>query len=941
MMLMRREILERGMRLSIPVLVAILGLAGCGERGKQPEAVPGSAAEESVGADRGAGEDQEPSGGPGIRGYTLAYRSEAHGSLAGEPSQTVARGADGSAVTAVPYEGYHFAGWSDGSAENPRTDRAVEADVAVTAAFAVNRYTLTYSAGDHGAVQGESPQTVDHGADGSPVKAVPSGGYHFTGWSDGSTDNPRSDRAVGADLAVTAAFSRNRYTLAYAAGDYGTVEGESRQIVDHGADGSAVTAVASEGHHFAGWSDGSTENPRTDRNVTGDVAVRAAFARNRYALAYIAGEGGTIDGATSQTVLHGSAGSPVTAVPAYGYHFAGWSDGLPTPVRSDRDVTSPTSVTAAFARNAYTLTYSAGDHGSIDGPTPQTVLHGDAASPVTALPAPGYHFAGWSDGSTENPRTELGVTGDLAVTAVFEVNTYTVGGSVSGLVEGTEVVLDNRGADVLTVTADGRFAFATALLDAQAYAVAVRVQPTSPNQTCTVTRGAGAISGADVADVSVTCVRNTYTVGGTVFGLRQGDQLVLRNRGADDLVVAAEGSFTFPRALEDGTAYEVAIHRRRLSPKWFCVLDRASGVLEGRDVTDVDVACFAEAELEARAGIRKVGLSWNRDDFPGAVFNLCRAEEDLSAADFRRCPDLKRGTYQPKVGSPREVSGLANDVTHWFQVEVVHAGGRRTYSNVAEATPFGGLNDTGIDWCADDSSNRSAAGTRAEKAGACEGVAATHPGQDGHHGRDAGARARALPKAGSGSAGFDFTRVCMSGEAAGTGKCPPNPSLGTGPNNWACTLDNVTGLLWEVKTEGGLRGQGNTYGWFQPDGTANGGEPGVENGGACEGSGCDTRAFAAAVNALRLCGASDWRVPTRKELLSIVDNSRFDPAIDPSYFPNTASVHFWSSTPYPEQPNSAWHVYFHYGEAYPNQKANAHPVRLVRGRTVTFGRDNP
>ncbi|MDW7710816.1 MAG: DUF1566 domain-containing protein [Deferrisomatales bacterium] len=68
---------------------------------------------------------------------------------------------------------------------------------------------------------------------------------------------------------------------------------------------------------------------------------------------------------------------------------------------------------------------------------------------------------------------------------------------------------------------------------------------------------------------------------------------------------------------------------------------------------------------------------------------------------------------------------------------------------------------------------------------------------------------------------------------------------------------------------------------------------------------------------------------------------RFDPAIDPGHFPNTEAAYFWSSSPYADQPGSAWHVYFHYGEAYPNQKSNANPVRLVRGRTVTFGLDNP
>jgi hypothetical protein len=203
------------------------------------------------------------------------------------------------------------------------------------------------------------------------------------------------------------------------------------------------------------------------------------------------------------------------------------------------------------------------------------------------------------------------------------------------------------------------------------------------------------------------------------------------------------------------------------------------------------------------------------------------------------------------------------------------------------------------------------------------------------------ARARKLPKNGSGFAGFDFTKLCMNGEAAGEGQCPPNPLPGKDFNNWACTRDNVTGLIWEIKMDSGLRSMNNTYTWYTPDETINGGKTGPENGGACEGSACDTQAYLKAINEMALCGAGDWRLPTKKELLSIVDNGRFKPAVDPRFFPNTLSLHYWSSSPYSEDENSAWQVFFLYGEAYPNNKNETNHIRLVRGRTVTFGLDNP
>ncbi len=104
------------------------------------------------------------------------------------------------------------------------------------------------------------------------------------------------------------------------------------------------------------------------------------------------------------------------------------------------------------------------------------------------------------------------------------VPTYTVGGNVTGLA-GSGLVLQNNGGDDLDIAADGSFVFATALDDLSLYAVTVLTQPTSPNQTCTVSNGSGAIAAANVTDVVVTCVDDgtftfsnvSYTAGSVTF----------------------------------------------------------------------------------------------------------------------------------------------------------------------------------------------------------------------------------------------------------------------------------------------------------------------------------------------------------------------------------------------------------------------------------------
>ncbi|MGG9970576.1 beta strand repeat-containing protein [Ferruginibacter sp. SUN002] len=146
--------------------------------------------------------------------------------------------------------------------------------------FTPLNYTLTYNAGANGSISGTTPQTVNNGANGSTVTAVPNTGYHFTSWSDGVLTAARTDNNITANLTVTASFAINTYTLTYTAGANGSITGTSPQTVNHGANGSAVTAVPDANYHFVDWSDASTANPRTDNNVTANISVTANFALN-------------------------------------------------------------------------------------------------------------------------------------------------------------------------------------------------------------------------------------------------------------------------------------------------------------------------------------------------------------------------------------------------------------------------------------------------------------------------------------------------------------------------------------------------------------------------------------------------------------------------------------------------------------------------------------
>jgi chitinase len=234
--------------------------------------------------------------------------------------------------------------------------------------------------------------------------------------------------------------------------------------------------------------------------------------------------------------------------------------------------------------------------------------------------------------------------------------------------------------------------------------------------------------------------------------------------------------------------------------------------------------------------------------------------------------------------------------------------------------PIQPLNDTGVI-------------LQATSSQVLSGYQANYPGQDGQRGQDIIHANGLSEKAGRGAQGFDFTRLDEIGDEADDDTAA-----------WSCVRDNITGLIWESKTDtftSTLHSNSHSYSWYQSDGEEgfDGDADGINT--SCSINNCNTKDYIAQVNSQGLCNFRDWRLPTHNELLSILHlGQSAAPMIDTDYFPHTidastAPVWYWTQDASADgfsnqRAQNAWAIDFASGNDNFLNKSTAGRVRLVR-----------
>ncbi|MBE6544272.1 MAG: hypothetical protein E7675_07710 [Ruminococcaceae bacterium] len=333
--------------------------------------------------------------------------------------------------------------------------------------YVYNPYRVVYITSEGGYIDGKTDQSIAHGHSSSTVTAVAASGYKFIGWSDGVKTAERKD-VVKSDLTVTALFEKDsqglfkKYKIKYIAATGGKILGSASQYVDSGFYSTPVFAVPESGYKFVGWSDGVLTEERQDL-AKSDLTVIANFALyegTTYTFEYKSGLGGSVSGKTFQILEENETATAVVAIPAEGYVFNCWSDGVLTAERLDI-ANKNISVTAYFAKEGstiYNIIYKPSVGGIVEGYLNQRIEAGMAGEKVVAIPDRGYKFVSWSDGLVNTERQDI-ATKDSTFTAIFEaLNEYRIiymisgeGGYISG--QTTQHVFEGESASTVVAHA--------------------------------------------------------------------------------------------------------------------------------------------------------------------------------------------------------------------------------------------------------------------------------------------------------------------------------------------------------------------------------------------------------------------------------------------------------------------------------------------------------
>ena len=426
------------------------------------------------------------SGSPGP--FTLTTAVFGSGTVVKSPNQSTYSNGTSVTLTATPAAGFAFSGWSGAATgtANPLTlnmnaNKNITATFSATSTPQVTSYTLV-SADSNADLQTLTPgmtlnlamlptrnlnvrantspgtvgsvlfaltgtQTQNQTESVAPYALFSDNGGAYNPWTPpvGSyslTATPYTAAGGGgtAGTPLTLGFSvidqaGPTYTLTTATVGSGTVASNPNAASYASGTSVALTAMPAAGFAFSGWSGDATgtTNPLTV-TMTANKSITATFTATTtsYTLTTAVAGSGTIARSPNQATYLSGSSVTLTATPATGFAFSGWSGGATGTINPLTVVmTANKSITATFTSitTSYTLATAVVGSGTVARNPNATSYASGTSVTLTAAPAAGFAFTGWSGGATgtSNPLT-VTMNANKSITATFTASSQQVTG---------------------------------------------------------------------------------------------------------------------------------------------------------------------------------------------------------------------------------------------------------------------------------------------------------------------------------------------------------------------------------------------------------------------------------------------------------------------------------------------------------------------------------
>lgn len=343
----------------------------------------------------------------------------------------------GTSVTlaATPSSGYSFVNWTEGGTQvsaNSSYTFTAESNRNLVANFSLASYSVSTSSLPAGGGTTSGGGSFNYG-ESATVTATPSTGYRFVNWTAGGTSvstNASYTFTVTANRTLVANFTTLTYTITTSTSPAGVGSASGGGTYNYGAS-ATVTAATATGYRFVNWTEGGTVVSTASSytfTVNSNRSLLANYSINTYSVTTSSSPaaGGSTSGAG--TYNHGTQAT-VTATPSAGYLFVNWTESgsiVSTNVSYSFTVTGARILVANYSLITYTITTASSP------PAGGTTSGGGNFSPsatatVTASPATGYQFVGWTEGGTTvstNSTYSFLVSANRSLVATFQSISY-------------------------------------------------------------------------------------------------------------------------------------------------------------------------------------------------------------------------------------------------------------------------------------------------------------------------------------------------------------------------------------------------------------------------------------------------------------------------------------------------------------------------------------